>query len=129
MATKRQRIARQPERLTLGTLRFAEWFSLVVGWAPPPSPEAADTRWRTWSEFMRGYDDVRDMFLEERAQQRPGALSFAEFLWQAPRTSRGRAAAIDQYQVAKDAEAARRRSMRSRDSAYAALVMEDADVK
>lgn len=95
------------DRLTLKALTFNEWFAFVRGWAPPPAPEAADTRWRTWSEFLRDYGDVRDTFLAQRAQQRPGAVSFAECLWQAPRTSRGRAAAITRYQV--DAEAARHR--------------------
>jgi hypothetical protein len=102
----RRRLSTRPD-LTLKSLAFAEWFSFVRGWAPPPSDEAKGTRWRTWREFFRDYDAVREEFLEQRAQQRPGAPSFAEFLWQAPRTSRGREAAIDRYQLARDAAQAR----------------------
>jgi hypothetical protein len=99
---RRTLIPRAP--LTLKSLTFREWFSFVRGWEPPPSFEARGTRWRTWREFLEDYGQVRDEFLEQRAQHRRGTLSFAECVWEAPRTSRGREVAIDRYQAARDAE-------------------------
>jgi hypothetical protein len=82
----RPRRARRRARLTLDALPFSNILDLLWGWAPPATEFARScSRWQTWDDYCRDYEDVRAELLAHAhliGHWNDGEPPFAEAVYQ-----------------------------------------------